>query len=203
MRLVKRGLLRVEPLEDRSLPSAAFVPQWNDLLVDVQRARGQENPQSARALAIRGAAVYDSVNAIDPTHTVYHVDARGSRPRSPRRPTQPRRRRPTTSLSPCKPRKRTAIASTRCSGTSWASCSPTGRVGSLRAPPCYGRHSPRATCNLDRCALRSSQPPLVSQDPLRAEPDTPTHLALADVAGADLQCVQKGGGTGDSAAVST
>ena len=76
MRLMKQSLLRVEPLEDRCLLSADFVLEWNDLLLDVQRLRGQGNPQSARALAIMGAAVYDSVNAIDPTHTVYHVDAR-------------------------------------------------------------------------------------------------------------------------------
>ena len=76
MRLGKKRLLRVEPLEDRCLLSADFVYQWNDRLVDVQRLRSQGNPQSARALAILGAAVYDSVNAISPTHTVFHVDAR-------------------------------------------------------------------------------------------------------------------------------
>ena len=76
MRLGKQSRLRVETLEDRSLPSADFVFQWNDLLLDVQRVRAQGNPQSARALAIMGAAVYDSVNAIDPTHEVFHVDAR-------------------------------------------------------------------------------------------------------------------------------
>ena len=72
----KQSRLRVEQLEDRCLPSAAFVFQWNDLLLDVQRVPRQGNPQSARALAIMGAAVYDSVNAIDPTHEVFHVDAR-------------------------------------------------------------------------------------------------------------------------------
>src|SRR5262245_41441940 len=68
--------LRVEPLEDRCLLSATFVLDWNDLVVDVQRLRGQGNQAAARALAMMGAAVYDSVNAINPTHTVYHVDAR-------------------------------------------------------------------------------------------------------------------------------
>ena len=58
------------------MPSAAFVLEWNNLLVDVQQLRGQGNQQAARALAMMGAAVYDSVNAVDPTHTVYHVDAR-------------------------------------------------------------------------------------------------------------------------------
>src|SRR5205823_5309469 len=75
MRLMKKSLLRVEALEDRSLPSAAFVLDWNDLVVDVQRLRNQGNQQAARALAMMGVAVYDSVNAINPTHEVYHVPA--------------------------------------------------------------------------------------------------------------------------------
>jgi hypothetical protein len=69
-------VLRVEQLEDRCLLSANFILQWNGLLLNVQQLRGQGNQQAARALAMMGAAVYDSVNAIDPTHTVYHVDAR-------------------------------------------------------------------------------------------------------------------------------
>jgi hypothetical protein len=73
---MKKRLPRVEPLEDRCLLSAGFVLDWNDLVVDVQRLRGQGNQAAARALAMMGAAVYDSVNAINPTHTVYHTDAR-------------------------------------------------------------------------------------------------------------------------------
>src|SRR4029453_6099611 len=76
MRPGKKRLLRVEPLEDRCLLSADVVFDWNDRFLEVQRLRTQGNPQSARALAILGAAVYDSVNAISPTHTVFHVDAR-------------------------------------------------------------------------------------------------------------------------------
>src|SRR5437870_2081186 len=72
----KQSQLRVESLEDRCLLSAGFVLDWNSLLLDVQQVRALGNQQSARALAIMGAAVYDSVNAIAPTHTVYHVDAR-------------------------------------------------------------------------------------------------------------------------------
>src|SRR5262245_40431645 len=75
MRLVKKCSPRLEPLEDRCLLSAGFVLDWNDLVVDVQRLRGQGNQAAARALAMLGAAVYDSVNAINPTHTVYHTDA--------------------------------------------------------------------------------------------------------------------------------
>src|SRR5262245_48948687 len=76
MRLVNQRRLRVEPLDDRCLPSAGFVFDWNTLLLDVGRLRNQGNQVSGRALAIMNAAVYDSVNAITPTHTVYHVDAR-------------------------------------------------------------------------------------------------------------------------------
>ena len=76
MRLFTRSSPRLEQLEDRCLPSADFVLDWNALILDVQRLRGQGNQAAARALAIVGAAVYDSVNAIDPTHTVYRVDAR-------------------------------------------------------------------------------------------------------------------------------
>jgi PAP2 superfamily len=77
MRLTQQTRLRVEALEDRSVPSAAFVLDWNELLTNVQQARGQGNQQAARALAMMNAAVYDSVNAVNPTHTVYHVDAQG------------------------------------------------------------------------------------------------------------------------------
>src|SRR5262245_61649136 len=76
MRLMKKSLLHVEPLEDRCLLSAGFVLDWNALVLDVQRLRGQGNPPATRALAIMDTAVYDSVNAISPTHTVFHVDAR-------------------------------------------------------------------------------------------------------------------------------
>src|SRR5262249_10126932 len=76
MRLMKKSLPRIEPLEDRCVLSAGFVLDWNNLVLDVQRLRGQGNPPATRALAIMDAAVYDSVNAISPTHSVFHVDAR-------------------------------------------------------------------------------------------------------------------------------
>jgi hypothetical protein len=66
------------------LLSAGFVLDWNNLLLDVERLRGQGNPPATRALAIIDAAVYDSVNAISPTHTVFHVDARAFPGASPR-----------------------------------------------------------------------------------------------------------------------
>jgi hypothetical protein len=76
MGLLKKRVPRVEQLEDRCVPSADFVLQWNNLLLEVQKLRGQGNQQAARALAMMGAAIYDSVNAINPTHTVFKVDAR-------------------------------------------------------------------------------------------------------------------------------
>src|SRR5690349_24229899 len=56
--------------------SAGFVLDWNALVLDMQRVRAQGNPPAARALAILDAAIYDSVNAVSPTHTAFHVDAR-------------------------------------------------------------------------------------------------------------------------------
>ena len=126
MRRGKQSRLRVEPLEDRCLPSADFVFQWNDLLLDVQRVRAQGNPQSARALAIMGAAVYDSVNAIDPTHRSSTSTRGRSRAHPPPRPTRPRRRRPTTSPTRSTPSRRSAAPSTNCSRPNWPR-SPTAR----------------------------------------------------------------------------
>src|SRR5262249_709853 len=76
IRLMKKSLLHAEPLDNRCLLSAGFFPDWNALALTLHRLRGQGNPPATRALAIMDAAVYDSVNAISPTHTVFHVDAR-------------------------------------------------------------------------------------------------------------------------------
>src|SRR5262249_55158722 len=65
MRLMKQSALHVELLEDRCLPSANVVLEWNQLAL---HAIGQArvNPVVAsRALAITELAVYDSVVAID------------------------------------------------------------------------------------------------------------------------------------------
>jgi len=77
MVLLKQTRLRVEPLEDRCLPSANVVLEWNQLALN---AIGQTkaNPLVAsRALAITQVAVYDSVNAIDGSFAPYfaHVQA--------------------------------------------------------------------------------------------------------------------------------
>src|SRR5262249_4486223 len=47
---------RLEPLDDRCLPSAAFIPEWNDLVLDVQRLPGRGTAQAPRALAILNPA---------------------------------------------------------------------------------------------------------------------------------------------------
>jgi membrane-associated phospholipid phosphatase len=77
MVLMKHSRPRVEPLEDRCLPSANVVLEWNQLALN---AIGQTktNPLlGSRALAITQAAVYDSVNAIDRSFAPYfaHVHA--------------------------------------------------------------------------------------------------------------------------------
>ena len=61
MQLLKRCPLRVECLEDRSLPSAAFVYDWNNLVIEFQGLRAQGNQQTARALAMMNAAVAHSL----------------------------------------------------------------------------------------------------------------------------------------------
>lgn len=79
MVLMKQSRLRVEQLEDRCLPSANVVLEWNQLTLD---AIGQTktNPLLAsRALAITQAAVYDSVNAIDRSFEPYYAHVHASR----------------------------------------------------------------------------------------------------------------------------
>jgi hypothetical protein len=79
MRLRKQRVLRVEQLEDRCLPSANVVLEWNQLALHaVGQARA--NPVVAsRALAITEVAVYDSVVAIDRSFEPYHAQVHASR----------------------------------------------------------------------------------------------------------------------------
>src|SRR5262245_57546626 len=74
--------LGVELLEDRCLLSANIVFEWTDLLLAVSgpgtkttAPRNQGNQITSRSMAMMEAAIYDAVNAIDQTHTVYHVAA--------------------------------------------------------------------------------------------------------------------------------
>jgi PAP2 superfamily protein/hemolysin type calcium-binding protein len=70
-----RCYLQLEILEDRLVPSADMVLQWNDAVREAIRIGGTPAPAAGRIMAITHAAVYDSVNALDRTHEVYLVDA--------------------------------------------------------------------------------------------------------------------------------
>jgi membrane-associated phospholipid phosphatase len=76
---LKQSRLRVEPLDDRCLPSANVVVEWNQLTLDAIRATKTNTPLASRALAITQAAVYDSVNAIDRSFEPYHAHVDASR----------------------------------------------------------------------------------------------------------------------------
>jgi len=67
--------LQLESLDDRLVPSADMVIQWNDVTRDAIRTANSAANMGSRILAITQAAVYDSVNALDRTHEVYLVDA--------------------------------------------------------------------------------------------------------------------------------
>ena len=66
---------QLEILEDRVVPTADMVLQWNDITRDAIRTANTAANMGSRILAITQAAVYDSVNALDRTHEVYLVDA--------------------------------------------------------------------------------------------------------------------------------
>src|SRR5438105_3174601 len=79
MGLRKRSVLRLEPLEDRCLPSANVILEWNQLALNAIGQTGTNTPLASRALAITQAAVYDSVNAIDRSFEPYHAHVHASR----------------------------------------------------------------------------------------------------------------------------
>src|SRR2546421_1264438 len=83
MRLMKQSVLRVEPLEDRCLPSADVVLQWNQLAVHAVGQARVTPVVGSRALAITQAAVYDAVVAIDRSFEPYHAHVHASRGASP------------------------------------------------------------------------------------------------------------------------
>jgi hypothetical protein len=66
--------LCLERLEDRYLPSN-IVFDWTNLALEAGRLAKETNQLASRSLAILQAAIYDSVNAINPAYSVYHVDA--------------------------------------------------------------------------------------------------------------------------------
>ncbi|HKB37537.1 MAG TPA: phosphatase PAP2 family protein, partial [Gemmataceae bacterium] len=60
------------------LPSANnVIVEWTDLVLQAVAAHKQGTQVASRNMAILEAAIYDSVNAIDPTYDVYHTDATG------------------------------------------------------------------------------------------------------------------------------
>jgi membrane-associated phospholipid phosphatase len=79
MVFLKQSRPRVEALEDRCLPSANVVLEWNQRALNAIRQTGMNTPLASRALAITQAAVYDSVNAIDRSFAPYFADVHASR----------------------------------------------------------------------------------------------------------------------------
>lgn len=79
MGLIKQRRLRIEPLEDRCIPSTNVIFEWNQLALDAIRATKSNPLVASRALAITQAAVYDSVNAIDQSFEPYHAHVHASR----------------------------------------------------------------------------------------------------------------------------
>jgi hypothetical protein len=77
MRLRKQKVLRVEQLEDRCVPSANVVLEWNQLALHAVGQARLSPVFVSRDLAITQAAVYDAVVAIDRSFEPYyaHVDA--------------------------------------------------------------------------------------------------------------------------------
>lgn len=71
MRRTKHCPFRVEQLEDRSVPSANVVLEWNTRTLEAIKATSTNPLLASRALAITQVAVFDAVNAIDGTYAPY------------------------------------------------------------------------------------------------------------------------------------
>jgi hypothetical protein len=69
---------QLEPLDDRCLPSANVVLEWNQLALHAVGQARVSPVVGSRALAITQAAVYDSVNAIDKSFEPYHAHVEAS-----------------------------------------------------------------------------------------------------------------------------
>src|SRR3954463_9494570 len=69
----------LEPLEDRSLPSADVVLQWNQVFLDTFKADRVLPLYFARDAAIVHAAIYDAVNDIDRSCTPFFADVKAPR----------------------------------------------------------------------------------------------------------------------------
>jgi hypothetical protein len=71
----RRTDLQLETLEDRLVPTADMVIQWNEAAREAVRVAGTPATAVSRIMAITQAAVYDSVNALARTHESLLVDA--------------------------------------------------------------------------------------------------------------------------------
>lgn len=69
----QQGKLTVELLEDRCVPTADMVLQWNDVMLDAIRQANAPPPVASRIMAISQLAVYDAVNSIDRSSAPYLV----------------------------------------------------------------------------------------------------------------------------------
>src|SRR6516162_2122610 len=67
--------LNVESLEERCLLSTDVVLQWNQAVLQAIRNDSPTIGFVTRDLAIVHTAIYDAVNAIDQTGSVFHVQA--------------------------------------------------------------------------------------------------------------------------------
>jgi membrane-associated phospholipid phosphatase len=83
MRPRKQNAPRVEQLEDRCVPSADVVIEWNQLALHAVAQARLSPVFVSRDLAITQAAVYDAVVAIDRSYEPYHASVHASRGASP------------------------------------------------------------------------------------------------------------------------
>src|SRR5438874_5050011 len=78
-RLPRRPRLSVESLEDRSVPSANVVVEWNQIFLDTFKADRHAAVLFGREAAIMHTTIYDAVNAIDRSYTPLFADVHASR----------------------------------------------------------------------------------------------------------------------------
>src|SRR5688572_26985452 len=70
--------LRVERLEDRSVPSANVVLHWNEVLLQSLANQPPRVPL-VRNMALVHVAMFDAVNAIERSYEPYHARVQASR----------------------------------------------------------------------------------------------------------------------------
>src|SRR5438128_609228 len=70
---------RLEPLDDRCLPSTNVVTEWNQVVLDTVKADRLAGVYFTRTAAIVHAAIYDAVNDIDRSYTPFFADVQAPR----------------------------------------------------------------------------------------------------------------------------